>query len=88
VSDATFSPDGRWIVTAGPTTAALLDAEDGTLVFLLYGHEDQLRGAIFGPTGRRIYTAGLDGSVRAYRCDICGGLPELEAIARERMRRF
>jgi hypothetical protein len=66
----------------------LLDAETGKLNFLLYGHEDELRGAIFDAAGRRIYTAGLDGSVRTYKCEICGGLRELEATARERLRRF
>jgi WD40 repeat protein len=88
VSDASFSPDGRWIVTAGPKTAALLDAENGRLIFLLSGHKDQVRGATFDPAGRRIYTAGLDGSVRTYSCLICGGLKELEAIARKRLRRL
>ena len=29
VSDAQFSPDGRWIVTAGPGTAGLWDASNG-----------------------------------------------------------
>jgi len=88
VSDASFSPDGRWIVTAGPETAALLNAGSGRVVFLLDGHTDELRGATFDSTGRLIYTAGLDGTVRKYRCEICGDLKELEATARKKLSRY
>ena len=38
VRDVDFSPDGRWLVTAGPTTAALWDARSGDRLFYLYGH--------------------------------------------------
>ena len=38
VSDAGFSPDGRWVVTAGPGKAGLWDARSGSLLFFLQGH--------------------------------------------------
>ena len=37
VSDARFSPDGRWIVTAGPRSVGLWKASTGELVRLLRG---------------------------------------------------
>ena len=86
VADAQFSPDGRWIVTAGPHTGSLIDTKRNQVVFLLRGHRGKLTGAVFAPSGRRIYTAGDDGTVRVYRCQICGGLPALETLARHRLR--
>ena len=86
VSDAEFSPDGRWIVTAGPTTAGLWDVHTGQLVFFLRGHEARLTSAAFDPTSRNIVTASIDGSVRTYRCDVCGGLDDLVRLATKRQR--
>ena len=68
LSDARFSPNRRWIVTAGPVTAAVLNARTGERQFLLDGHADELRGATFDRDGRRIYTVSLDKNVRTYRC--------------------
>ena len=74
VNDARFSPDGRWIVTAGPRTAGLWDARSGALVVFLRGHKGTVTSAAFDPTGRTIVTGGVDTTVRSYRCRICGGL--------------
>jgi hypothetical protein len=30
-------------------------------------------------------TGGVDGTVRTYRCEICGGIDDLVALARERL---
>ena len=85
VADAQFSPDGRWIATAGPHTGSLIDTARGRFL-LLRGHRGRLTGATFDASGRRIYTVGADGTVRVYRCELCGGLPVLEAVARHRLR--
>jgi WD40 repeat protein len=85
VSDAGFSPDGRWIVTAGPTTAGLWNARSGELVFFLRGHVKHLTSAVFDPTSRRIVTASVDGTVRTYFCDICGGRDDLIRLAERRL---
>jgi WD40 repeat protein len=85
VSDAEFSPDGRWVVTAGPTTAGLWNARSGQLVFFLRGHSARLTSATFDPSSRRILTASEDGTVRTYRCDVCGGLDSLLALAKARL---
>src|SRR5207248_1277363 len=54
VFGASFSPDGRWVVTAGPTTGGLWDASTGRLMFYLRGHTEPLTAASFSPDGRRI----------------------------------
>ena len=87
VSDASFSPDGRWVVTAGPGTAGLFDAASGELVFFLHGHNGILTSAAFTPDGHQIVTAGVDGTIRAYACEICGSLDGLVALAEAKARR-
>ena len=85
VNDANFSPDGRWVVTAGPRNAVLWDARSGLLVLRLRGHEGAVSSAAFDPSGRIIVTGGADGTVRTYRCKVCGGLEELSELARSRL---
>ena len=84
VFDASFSPNGRWIVTAGPTTAGLWDARTGERVYFLQGHKGgHLRAAEFrGPN--LIVTSGADG-VRTFPCDTCGGLAQLKRLAERRL---
>jgi WD40 repeat protein len=85
VSEAAFSRDGRWVVTAGPSTAGLFQARTGRWMFFIRGHTAPVRAASFSPDGRRILTASNDGTVRLYRCQICGRIPELRAMARARL---
>ena len=47
VSDAGFSSDGRWIVTAGPGRAALWEVRTGKLLTFLDGHFRAIRAAEF-----------------------------------------
>jgi WD40 repeat protein len=85
VFDASFSPDGRWVVTGGPSTAGVWDAKTGERIYFLQGHGGPVRAAEFSsPT--RIVTSGDDG-VRAYLCDICGDLKPLLALAERRLAR-
>ena len=85
VSDARFSPDGRWIVTAGPGKVGLWDASTGEGIYLLQGHDDIVLSAAFDPTSKRIVTGSRDGTVRTYRCTICGHLDELIPLGRARL---
>jgi WD40 repeat protein len=84
VHDAQFSPNGRWLVTAA-NRGGLWDAQTGTNVARLQGHEGTLTAAAFAPDGVTIVTGGVDGAIRTYRCEICGGLDELLALAQERL---
>ena len=83
VFDASFSPNGRWVVTGGPTTAGLWDTTTRERIYFLQGHGGPVRAAAFSsPT--RIVTRGDDG-VRTYVCDTCGGLESLLALAERRL---
>jgi WD40 repeat protein len=83
VFDASFSPNGRWVVTGGPTTAGLWDASNGERIFFLRGDGTPVRAAAFSsPT--RIVVRGSDG-VRSYVCELCGGLKALLELADRRL---
>jgi WD40 repeat protein len=57
------------------------------LLGYLTGHVGYVTSAAFAPDGEQIVTAGQDGTVRTYRCDVCGALDELVALARRRLSR-
>ena len=93
VQSARFSPDGRWVVSAGPRTAGLWDARTAEF-FAPTGLADPfIRGpvrgpvttALFMPDGRRIVTGSGDGTVRTYLCTVCAGTKELARLARTRL---
>ena len=77
VSDAAFSADGRWVVSAGPGRQgpALLPGR----------HLGPINAAAFAPSGWRLATAGFDGSIRTYTCTLCGKTPELVALTQHRL---
>jgi WD40 repeat protein len=85
VRDASFSPDGRWVVTAGPGTAALWSSDTGEFFFYLQGHSGDLTSASFDAAGDRILTSGVDGTVRTYVCEICRSGAALADVARARL---
>jgi WD40 repeat protein len=85
VADARFSPDGRWIVTAGPKSARLWSVEDGRPLMYLYGPKPLLTAAAFDPDSRTVVTREESGIVRRYVCELCGGLEELGALAHRRL---
>jgi WD40 repeat protein len=97
VSDARFSDDGRWLVSAGPGAAGLWQVGTHRLIRLLRGRPLGLRGptgggsigllyaAGFTPGGYTIVTAGQDGAVRTYLCRVCEGIRGLEHLAAARL---
>jgi WD40 repeat protein len=85
VNDARFSPDGRWIVTAGPRSVGVWRAADGRLIRLLVGPEGPFFAAAFDSESRRIVARSEGGVVSTYDCRICAGIPELLALADERL---
>jgi WD40 repeat protein len=85
VNDAQFSPNGQWIVSAA-NKAALWDLGTGRQPILrLRGHEGTTTAATFDPSGTVIVTGGVDGTVRTYVCEICGGVDDLLALAESRL---
>lgn len=87
VLDARFSPDGRWVVTAGPITAGLwLVRGNASPIFLDAPVKRPLSAVAFaGPDGRSVLATSLDGTLRSYRCDLCGNVEELLRLAKRRL---
>jgi WD40 repeat protein len=85
VSDAAFSSDGRWIVTAGPGAAGLWEVRTGKFLTFLRGHVGILTSAEFAEEGYDVFTAGQDGTVRTYECEVCAPIPGLLALADGRL---
>jgi WD40 repeat protein len=84
VRDADFSPDGRWLATA-TLRASVWDTRAGQIVLRLQGHEGTVSAVAFDPSGQTIVTGGVDGTVRTYRCELCGGVDELIALAERQL---
>ncbi|MGK3976652.1 protein kinase [Sorangium sp. So ce118] len=70
---ASYSPDGRRIVTASRDGTVWVWNADGTgQPIVLRGHEDVVRSAAFSPDGRRIITASWDGTARVWNANGTG----------------
>jgi WD40 repeat protein len=65
--------------------AGLWDLAGGQRLLFLSGHEGRVLAASFDPSGRTIATVGVDGSLRSYRCEVCGGIPDLLRLAERRL---
>jgi WD40 repeat protein len=63
VEDVAFSPDGRWVATAGRDNVAILwDAQTGQPVHRLAGHTDTVKVVAFSHDGRQLATGSADKS--------------------------
>jgi eukaryotic-like serine/threonine-protein kinase len=64
---ASFSPDGRRIVTAlNDNTARVWDTASGRELLQLTGHTDRTWSAVFSPDGKRILTGSSDNTARVW----------------------
>jgi WD40 repeat protein len=67
VNSATFSPDGKLIVSGSDDkTAILWSAGTGAVARTLRGHLDRLTSVAFSPDGKRILTASYDKTARLW----------------------
>jgi WD40 repeat protein len=67
LNSAAFSPDGKYIVTAGDdNTARLWNAISGQGVMTLTAHTGAVTAAAFSPDGKYIVTAGADASAKVW----------------------
>jgi WD40 repeat protein/serine/threonine protein kinase len=67
VRSATFSPDGRRILTGSyDKTARVWDAGSGRQMMVLAGHTDRVTSAAFSPDGRRVATGSADNTARIW----------------------
>lgn len=88
VSDAGFSPDGRWTVTASVDgSGTVWDAATGGRLVDLPGATRARTTAAFAPDGARLATGTAFGQVLVHACEVCGTAAELLAVARSRVSR-
>ena len=67
VNFASFSPDGKKIVTASKDkTVRVWEAESGKELKKLEGHTDEVNSASFSPDGKKIVTASWDRTARIW----------------------
>ncbi len=85
VNDASFSPDGRWVVTAGPFSGGLWRSNSSSIHAFLRNTDRPIAARFASDT--RIVTRARDGKVREWVCDYCGTLDDLIRLARARLAR-
>lgn len=67
VQGVAFSPDGKWLASAGNDKAVMLwDVATGNPVSTLLGHGAAVNAVAFSPDGKRLASAGNDGIVRVW----------------------
>jgi WD40 repeat protein len=72
VGYAGFSPDGKFILTAGEGNAArIADASTGETLVELRGHDRRVYSAAFSPDGRFVVTTSMDDTARVW--DVSAG---------------
>lgn len=81
VNSASFSPDGRRVVTAGTDETARVWSLDTADVLVLRGHTAPLTWASFSPDGSRVATASLDKTARVWDAKSGALLSELKGHA-------
>src|SRR5437660_363845 len=70
VQYATFSPDGKRVVTASyDKTAKIWDVSSGSLLANLTGHSNFVFAAAFNPDGNKIVTASFDGLAKVWNAN-------------------
>jgi WD40 repeat protein/serine/threonine protein kinase len=75
---ATYSPDGRWVASAGTDrTVRLWQATGRQEALVLNGHTDNITQLVFSEDGRRLCSVSQDGTARTWEADPNANLPVL-----------
>ena len=68
-----FSPDGKWIASAGsyperkdPSEIVIWDAQTGQERLTLKGHSESVHSVSFSPDGKRIVSGGSDKTIKVW----------------------
>ena len=69
ISSVAYSPDARYVVTAGGRTAQLWETATGRRVRLFQGHTGTVWAVDFSPDGRYVVTASADELARLWELD-------------------
>jgi WD40 repeat protein len=88
LTDAAFSPDGRWIATGsrdGPIR--IWDARSGHGLASLPSHASPVDSVAFTPDGREILSTSEEGVVRLNRCIPCLPFTEAQRLVGESVTR-
>lgn len=65
--DASFSPDGKLVVTANDDNIARIwDTNGGKLLVKLIGHSNSVLSGVFSPDGKTVLTSSADGTARLW----------------------
>jgi len=68
LSGITFSPDGKWIASAGnDATIQVWNSETGEKIFTLVGHTGAAFGVVFSPDGQYLASSSVDRTVKVWK---------------------
>ncbi len=85
---AAFSPDGRWVVTGGvDQTVRVWDEKTGKPLSIERSHEQPVNRVAFGADGKSILPASDDRTAKTSRCQTCGSIDDVLALANRRVTR-
>jgi WD40 repeat protein len=72
ISAVSYSPEGRWLASAGADTLVYLwDAASGARVHTLAGHSQPVASLAFSPDGQTLASGGYDNEIRLW--DVASG---------------